>query len=91
MRREPGPDMVSVFIYIVMACLALEACVLLFLWRRRRVGLRPIQTLSFLGAGGSFSAALLVVAKGGSMTLLGACLFGAFIFHVLDLVLRWRT
>ncbi|MEM6681038.1 MAG: hypothetical protein AAF607_02245 [Pseudomonadota bacterium] len=86
-----GPnETYAVFVYIVMACLALEAALLLILWRVRGIGLHPAQTLAFLGAGASFTGALLVLIMGGSIALLGACLSGAFLCHVFDIVLRWK-
>lgn len=76
--------------YLLLAVLLLEAIGLLMLWRFARTGLPPAQTLAFLGAGAAFSAALLVVMSGGSRFALAAALSAAFVFHVLDLWLRWR-
>lgn len=80
----------SGFTYIVIACLAVEAIVLFALWCLQRRGLRPLQTLAFLGAGGSFALALLVVSKGAPLAFFAASLGLAFGFHLLDIVLRWQ-
>jgi len=80
----------SPYIYVVMACLAVEAIALLFLWRWRGVGLRPIQTLAFLGAGASFATGLLVVAEDGPLALFGISLALAFAFHLWDIIQRWQ-
>jgi hypothetical protein len=80
----------SGFTYIVIACLALEAIGLFALWHLRRKGLRPLQTIAFLGAGGSFAVALLIVSQGAPLPFLAASLGFAFAFHLLDIVLRWQ-
>lgn len=80
----------TTFTYLVIACLAVEAALLFALWIVRKKGLRPLETISFLGAGASFSIALLVVASGGPLYLFALSLCFAFIFHMLDMLQRWQ-
>ncbi len=79
------------FAYLVLAVLAVEAAGLFLLWSKWNLGLPPIQTLSFLGAGAAFAIALLIVANNASPQLLSAALGTAFAFHGFDLWLRWRN
>ena len=77
-------------IYVLLAVLILEAALLFRLWKVKSVGLPPLQVISFLGAGIAFSLALAVVVADAHRFLLGICLIFAFIFHILDLKLRWH-
>ncbi|MEM6833318.1 MAG: hypothetical protein AAF562_06805 [Pseudomonadota bacterium] len=79
------------FTAIVIGCLAIEAIALLLLWQFRRKGLKPTQTFAFLGAGASFTAALLVVAADAPLSWFAISLACAFVFHVWDMVQRWRS
>lgn len=75
---------------LLLSFLAVEAVILLVLWRKKLVGLPPLQTLSFLGAGGCFALALGFALGGAGALWLGAALIGAFMFHALDIYLRWN-
>lgn len=80
----------EVFAYIVLAALIVEATGLFLLWRTRQKGLKPLEIISFLGAGASFSLALIVVATGQSIAFLGAALIAALVFHLIDMSQRWH-
>ncbi len=75
--------------YLLLVFLAVEAILLLVLWKKKLIGLPPMQTISFLGAGASFAAALGFALADASPHLLGSALIAAFIFHALDIYLRW--
>lgn len=75
--------------YLLLGFLAVEAVLLLVLWKKKLIGLPPMQTIAFLGAGASFAAALGFVMADASPHLLGSALIAAFIFHALDIYLRW--
>lgn len=74
---------------VLLTCLLAEAVILLMLWKRKLIGLPPLQTLSFLGAGACFALALGFALGGADAAWLGMALVGAFIFHALDIYLRW--
>lgn len=70
--------------------LIVEAVLLLALWYVKGVGLRPLSTLCFLGAGFCFAVALGIVLAGEHWAFLAPTLLAAFLFHLGDLALRWR-
>ena len=74
----------------IVALLVVEGISLLVLWRVRRTGLPPAQTLAFLGAGAAFGFALAVALADGPPILLALALGAAFLCHLADLRLRWR-
>ncbi|MEO0329440.1 MAG: hypothetical protein AAF217_12675 [Pseudomonadota bacterium] len=77
--------------FILLAVLAIEALFLLIYWQMHRTGLPPLEVLSFLGAGVGFSLALGFLILGSPAYLVAGSLILAFVFHILDLALRWRT
>jgi hypothetical protein len=76
---------------LVLAVLAVEACVLGAIWLKTSKGLNLLQMASFLGAGACFALCLYGVLSSFGGLWVGGCLTGAFIFHICDLRLRWRT
>ncbi|MEL6784120.1 MAG: hypothetical protein AAFO61_06805 [Pseudomonadota bacterium] len=75
---------------LILAVLALEAVVLILVWHRKQRGLQPRQTLCFLGAGAGFALALYGALTGAGAVWMGISLTAAFLFHLADLMHRWR-
>ncbi len=77
-------------VLIMLAVVALEAGVLIGLWRRRRQGIAPMDLIANLGAGGSLMLALYWSLTDSDWRLLTATLLLALAFHSADLRRRWR-
>jgi len=75
--------------WLLLGCLLVEAILLLAIWKKKLVGLPPMQTIAFLGAGASFAIALGVALSGAPSHWLGLALLSAFVFHAVDIYLRW--
>lgn len=76
---------------LILLVLALEGMVLGVWWRRTGTGVPPRALLPFLAAGACFALALRVALTDGWWGWVAALLGGAFLAHLLDLVLRWRS
>lgn len=77
--------------YMLLGFLAVEAFLLLVIWKKKFVGLPPMQIVAFLGAGACFAIALGLALAGVQYHWLGAALIAAFMFHALDIYLRWTS
>jgi len=75
--------------WLLLGCLLAEAVLLLAIWKKKLIGLPPMQTIAFLGAGASFAIALGVSLSDASSHWLGLALLSAFVFHLVDIYLRW--
>lgn len=89
---SPVQDLLSspAIAYLLLTVLAIEALVLYWVWREKKKGIPPVQVLTFLGSGAAFSFALWCVLAEANVFWLAICLVIAFIFHILDLKLRFR-
>ncbi len=67
-----------------------EAAILVPLWMRWRIGIRPAELLFNLGAGGSLMLSLLLAQIGAPWWALALALISAMVCHVLDQRQRWR-
>ena len=76
--------------FFLIAVLVIEATVLLAIWKRSGIGLPPRQVLSFLGAGAGFAIALGFALPQTNATGVAIGLTLAFVFHLADLIFRWR-
>lgn len=74
---------------LALACLALEACVLLVWHARTGRGLAPRWLLPNLAAGACLMLALRAASAGGSAFVIAAWLAAALVAHGLDLMRRW--
>ncbi len=77
--------------WFLIGFLAVEAVLLLLLWRLRGAGLPPAHIVSFLGAGAAFAGALGCALAEMPPIWLAVSLLVAFIFHLADLFLRWQN
>ena len=75
---------------LLLSVLAVEAILLMVVWKRSGRGLPPLQIVSFLGAGAAFAVVLGLVLLDESASLIALALLTAFFFHLLDLWLRWQ-
>lgn len=80
-----------VIAYLLLTVLAVEAVALFVVWKDRKIGIPPFQIVTFLGAGAAFSLALGGVLAGAGEIWLALCLCVAFIFHIMDMKLRWQS
>jgi len=79
------------FIDLILAGVALEACVLLVLRHRTGGGVPPRSVIANLAAGACLLAAMRFALDGGGGPLwAAACLGLALLAHVADLALRWE-
>lgn len=76
---------------LLLGFLSVEAVILWLVWKFKFVGLPPMQIVAFLGAGACFAIALGFVLAGVASHWLGVALMGAFVFHALDIYLRWSS
>ena len=76
--------------YILLGVLLLEMLGLMALWRASGKGLPPAQTITFLGAGASLAAVLLLATAGASAAWIALALMAALGLHLSDIWLRWR-
>lgn len=74
---------------LLLGFLSIEAIGLWLIWKTKHIGLPPMQIIAFLGAGACFAMALGLVLASASPQWLGVALIGAFLFHALDIYLRW--
>lgn len=75
---------------LILLLMALEAVVILALSSRLRArGLRPLGLLANLSSGAALVYASYTMVNGSSASLTAACLGTAFLFHALDLWLRF--
>lgn len=74
---------------LILALMAVEVAVLLFLWFRHGVGIRPLSLITNMAAGGSLVLALYVTLIGGSPYTLAAILLLSLVAHVADMAVRW--
>ncbi|MEM7081563.1 MAG: hypothetical protein AAF465_02435 [Pseudomonadota bacterium] len=76
---------------IMLAFVVVEVVILLALWHRKGRGVPPRALLLNVGAGGSLMLALGAVLKGFGTAAIAACLVLALVFHLADLLSRWRS
>ncbi|MBB4199240.1 hypothetical protein CCR94_21035 [Rhodoblastus sphagnicola] len=74
----------------VLAMIALEAIVLIVLWRKRLCPLRPSSTLLILAPGTCLLLASRAVLSGASWTAVSWLFLVALFIHLVDLRQRWR-
>lgn len=74
---------------LILALMAIEIAVLLLLWFRHGIGVRPLSLLANMVAGGSLVSALYVVLTGGSSGTLAVILLVSLIAHLADMATRW--
>lgn len=75
--------------WLLLAFLCVEAILLFAIWKKKMIGLPPMQIIAFLGAGACFAIALGLALAGAAPHWLGIALGAAFVFHALDIYLRW--
>lgn len=75
---------------LVLSMIALEAIVLMVLWRMGRCPLRPLSTLLILAPGTSLLLAARAALAGSSWTWVSALFLVALIIHLIDLRQRWQ-
>ena len=75
---------------IMLVFLAVET--LLLIWRRQHTGYGPTiaAIITNAGAGASLMLALKALFVGSAWPVLAAALLGSMLFHISDLVMRWR-
>ena len=74
----------------ILVLMALEGAMLLAYYRATGKGVGPRALLPFLAAGVCLMLALRTALTGGGWTGVAAMLSLAFVFHLTDIVLRWR-
>ena len=75
---------------IMVAFVVVEVIVLIIYRQRTGRGLPAVALLANVGAGGSLMLSLGAALKGMGATAIAACLVLSLVFHVTDLVIRWR-
>ena len=75
---------------MLITVLVAEAVVLIAIWKIWQVGLAPRQIIGFLGAGIAFACALGFALAGPNAAGISISLCFAFVFHAVDLIMRWR-
>lgn len=75
---------------VVLMCLAVEAAVLLWLWRARGQGVPAGPLLAFLGAGVALALALRAALAGADWHWVALFLGVAGVAHLAWLALSWR-
>lgn len=78
------------FLVVVLGAMAIEAAVLVALFRRTGRGVPPRSLLPGLAAGALMVAACGAALRGGGWMMTGGLLLAAGGMHVLDLRGRWR-
>lgn len=74
----------------IVALIAIEALLLLWLWRSRRRGLAPREHLGHLVSGALLMMAVRAALLAQPWTTVALWLLGALSAHLVDLSLRWR-
>lgn len=77
-------------IALVLSLIALEAVVLMVLWRLGRCPLPPLTTLLILAPGTSLLLASLAVLSGAAWTSVSLLFLMALVLHLIDLRQRWQ-
>ncbi len=75
---------------IMVLFVVIEVIALTIYWRRTGKGIALIPLLANIGAGGSLMLALGATLKGFVPEIIALCLISSLIFHVTDLVIRWK-
>lgn len=75
--------------YVLLIVLFVEAIALFWVWKDKKIGVPPLQVITFLGSGVAFGLALWCVLAQAGAIWLAICLCAAFILHIMDLKLRW--
>jgi hypothetical protein len=75
---------------LILIVVAIEAVVLVLLWRYARRGIAPGDLLPNLCAGAFLLLALRATLAGGGWTIASGCLAAAGLAHVIDVSRRWR-
>ncbi len=68
----------------------IEVIVLTVYWRRTGQGIAFVPLLVNIGAGGSLMLALGATLKGFAPEIIALCLISSLVFHVSDLIIRWK-
>lgn len=76
---------------LILALMAIEAAGLMLWHFMTGSGVGPRALLPFLIAGVCLMVALKFALTGQDWTLVATALGGAFVFHLLDIVLRWQS
>lgn len=74
---------------LVLVVMAIEAIVLIGLWRRTGRGVAPVDLLANLAAGACLLGALRSALVGAGEVWVGGFLVLAFVAHIADLTRRW--
>jgi hypothetical protein len=75
---------------LVLLLIALEAVILMVLWRMRSCPLRPLETLLILAPGTLLLLSSRAVMSGAAGTWVPSLFLAALIMHLLDLRRQWR-
>ena len=75
---------------IILIIVAIEAAAFLWMWRRFKGGIAPVDLLPNLCAGAFLLLALRVTLAGRGWMLACGCLAAAGVAHLTDLHRRWR-
>lgn len=76
---------------MILALMALEAVALLAFNRITGKGAGPRAILPFMAAGVCLMLSLRVALTGGNWQIIAVLLLAAFVMHLLDIGLRWRS
>ena len=75
---------------IMVIFVVIEVVVLVMYWRRTGRGVPTLPLLVNVGAGGSLMLALGATLKGAGYLAIALCLIASLVFHLADIVLRWK-
>ncbi len=75
---------------IMVVFVIIEVLVLVVYWKRTGRGVPTVPLLANVGAGGSLMLALGATMKGFDTQIIALCLVSSLVFHVTDLLIRWK-